>query len=312
MENTKIKLSIGVVTYQSVAEISACLDSLAKFMPRASTEVIVVDNASSDGTAALIRKNYPNIHLIRNNKNLGFAAATNEAIKKSRGQYFLALNPDTRVTAGALDRLLLIAQALPDLGSLGAKLTYPDGAAQPSSYPLPSLWSELRKLIALEKIDERQARRDTFTRVGWSWGAALLFPRLIKGQVVLFDDNIFLYSEDLELCWRLRKKGLQNYVTAQAEIIHAHNKSAEQLYGSKISQKRIMTFKKTLRYVWLKHQGGMFKKIRFNLYTRLVAMNALWHYVLLKIFGKKHNPERLEDALREHGLRYKVFWHNNK
>jgi len=304
-------LSIVIVTYQSRQEIGPCLESIRRRKPMADFEVFVVDNASKDGTAEYVQQRAPWVTLIKNPNNDGFGRANNLAIKQARGRYVLALNPDTRVTEDALDRLLLVASELDKqkiLGTLGPRLVFQDGGEQVSSYQLPSVWSELRKLWFAEKKDEKQARTRPLTRVGWSAGSALLFPRELEGELTLFDPGIFLYSEDTELCWRMRAKGRRSYVTALATIEHAFNKSGEQYFGPKAEghEKRLRAYRDTTQYVMRKCLRGPLKELRVWSYSQLVALNSRWHIILIKLFGSRIS-DHPQTALEEHRARAHAF-----
>jgi N-acetylglucosaminyl-diphospho-decaprenol L-rhamnosyltransferase len=304
-----MKLSIVIVTYESRHEIGTCLDSIAQHKPDLPFEVFVVDNASTDGTADFVERNYSWVTLLRNQTNQGFSRGNNRAIAQAQGKFVLLLNPDTRVTQGALDSLVTLAEATPRLGTLGARLVYPSGAPQPSSYPLPGIWAELRKFLFLEKISERRARRARLTSVGSSWGAALLFPRLVKGIPVLMDGSIFLYSEDIELCWRLKRMGLRNFVTASATIEHHHNKSGEKKFGSRASSERLTLMRDTLKVVTAKYWRGPFKTYRFSLFCWLVAANARLRAQLLStVYKGRYSATDLPQHLAEHRATANVFW----
>lgn len=307
-----MKLSICIVNYKSRDELSSCLTSLANNAPNFAYEIIVVDNASSDGSSEAVARDFPKVWLIQNQNNVGFGRACNQAIRQARGEFILLLNPDTVVTANALDRLVLVAQNTTKLGTLSAKLVYPDGTAQPSSYKyFPGIWSELRKFVGLEKIDEAAARSQIRYRVASSWGACLLFRRRIAGRLTQLDPHIFMYSEDIDLCWRFARRGLGNYTTNAATIIHAHNKSGEKKFGEQASLKRLQAFKDTLCYVMRKHQRGPFKVARYKIFTQLVAFNARWRTLIIplrmRLQGKKLAPEEKTQRLSVHRATAKVF-----
>lgn len=303
-----MKLSICIVNFKARDYLVACLESLRKFAPDCSHEIIVVDNNSQDGSVEIIKEKYPEVLLIINQQNEGFARANNRAILRASGEYILLLNPDTRVTANALHNLLTVAEATKNLGTLGGSLIYPDGRTQPSSYRYPGIWSELRKLLFLEKISEQKAITNARYPVDWSCGAFLLFPRKINGLVTQMDPAIFLYSEDLELCWRLRLKGRKNYMTGVATIIHEHNKSGEQRFGAKSSESRLIEFRKTIDYVTQLRWRGPAKKIRFWLFRKLVALNDYWRIFLLStIFRSKYAEHERLCRIAEHRATAKVF-----
>jgi len=307
-----MNLSICIVNYKSRDELAGCLDSLRKNPPSASFEIIVVDNNSQDGTNEMITRDYPDIWLIQNQKNQGFGRACNKAIKQAKGDYILLLNPDTQVGERSIDNLLLVSKSVPGIGTLGANLFYPDGTYQPSNYKyFPGIFNELGKIFFLEKISERKARTSPLTRVAWSCGAAILFKRKLGGELVLLDPNIFLYSEDIELCWRLRKMGYHNYVTNTAVITHAHNKSGEKVFGSKASHRRLQAFKNTLHYVYRRHARGLLKEQRFKIFSILVALNSYWRSFLIPTLaalqGKKLDGQQKKKRLAIHKATALVF-----
>ncbi|MFH0830783.1 MAG: glycosyltransferase [Parcubacteria group bacterium] len=302
-------LSISIVTYKSREHVLRCLTSIKQHQPRNPYEIFVTDNASKDGTVEAIRQHFPEVSLIVNQSNEGFARANNRAIARARGTYVLLLNPDTEVTAGALDTLVKLAQGQAQLGALAPKLVYPGGRYQPNFYRFPSLRAQLAKLLFLEKRTEARAQREALLPVDCVWGAALLFPRIIAGQVIYLDKTIFLYSEDLELCWRLARLGRARFVTSQATIIHAHNKSGEQLYGgSRANTNRLTAFKNTLRYVTRCYWRGPFKSVRFWIYCQLEATNALGRRLLLQtFFAKKYQADERVRRIAEHSAIAHVF-----
>ncbi|MFO0704586.1 MAG: glycosyltransferase [Candidatus Andersenbacteria bacterium] len=319
-------LSIIIVTYKSRAYIERCLAALTRHAPRASHEVFVVDNASGDGTAQHVAgwaRTHGHITLLQNTQNEGFARANNRAIQQARGRYILLLNPDTEVTAGALDALVAEADRLNTphpadsrggarrFGALAPRLQYPDGSFQPNFYRFPSIWAQIAKLFFAEKLLERRVRAGGLVPVDCAWGAALLFertPRAGAGPTVL-DKNIFLYSEDLELCWRLARQNQQTYVLGSAVVVHAHNKSGEQLYGgARASRARLQEFKKTLRYVTRRYWRGPLKTARFWIYCQLEALNASWRALFLRTLARRRfaPPERAA-RLAEHATTARVF-----
>lgn len=300
-----LALSIVVVTYQSRDDIGACLKSLEEFAPQHPYEVIVVDNASTDGTADYVAREFQHVQLIRSATNEGFGRANNRAIQNARGRYIFCLNPDARVTAGALDALLKRAEQIPLLGTLAPKVTFPDGRLQPNSYWFPTLGAGAVQLAFAEKLLERAASRHPLTTVDWSFGAALLFPRLIDGSLTLFDPEIFLYSEDIELCWRLAKQGRTNFATADATVIHALNRSGAQLFHGGANEARFAEWKKTLRYVTRKHWRGSFKGVRFWLYCQLRAAVALERALILPL--RRLPSDKRKQLSHEHLANARVF-----
>ncbi|MDP2587308.1 MAG: glycosyltransferase family 39 protein, partial [bacterium] len=251
--------------------------------------------------------------VLKNDSNLGFARANNRAIEQATGEYLLLLNPDAEVTSGSIDALIKRADSIKNLGGLAPQLRYPDNTYQPNFYAFPSMRAQLAKLVFREKAKERYIQQGRLVPVDCAWGAALLVPRLINGRRIALDKNIFLYSEDLELCWRLHTQGRRVYVDGAVTFIHAHNKSGEQHFGaSRASETRLLEFKKTLRYVTRRYWRGPFKEVRFWLYCQLEALNASWRRLLLATlfksrFASRPDPQERASRMREHRATARVF-----
>lgn len=145
-------LSVCVVNWNTRDLLRACLQSLYRYPPSEPIEVIVVDNASADGSAAMVRAEFPQVVLIANSENLGYARGNNQAMQRAQGEFILLLNPDTEVFEDTLDNALAFMRAHPDAGAIGAKQLFPDGRVQPSvrGFPTPAnLLSEVSGLARL-------------------------------------------------------------------------------------------------------------------------------------------------------------------
>ena len=232
------RLSIVIVSYNSRGEIDGCLRSLtadALIPPStsagASREIVVVDNASTDGTPAHIRQRWPGIPLIEAGANLGFARATNIGIRQTTGELVLLLNPDTTVPPGAIDRLVSALQRDPHAAAAGPRIVDAHGRAELSFGRMISPLAELRqKLLVtggaglLRPVIERMTRRSR--HVDWVSGACLLAFRADLEAVGLLDERFFLYTEDVDLCASLRARGRRILYAAEVEIVHQRGRSA--------------------------------------------------------------------------------------
>lgn len=211
-----------------------------------STEVIVVDNASADGTADMVAAEFPAVRLIANSENRGFTAANNQGLAVARGRHVLFLNPDTVVLGDALPRMVSYMDAHPSVGALGPQLRYGDGSLQSSRRRFPSLMMALLESTPLawhwpNNPWARRYRMDDVPlptagqaqEVDWLVGAALLVRREALAQVGGFDEGYFMYSEELDLCRRLRAAGWQIVYLPEAEIIHYEGKSSEQAVAAR-------------------------------------------------------------------------------
>ena len=227
------RLSIIIVTFNSRAEIDACLRSLTDGI-HVDREIVVIDNASTDGTPAHIRERWPGIRLVQLGANLGFARATNLGIQQTFGALVLLLNPDTEVPTGAIDRLISALDRDKRIAVVGPRIVDQDGSAELSFGKMVSPLAELRQHVLMaghqrgtpiiRGVVERMTRR---TRdVDWVTGACLLTYRADLEAVGLLDERFFLYMEDVDLCASIRARGRRVQFAADVEVHHQRGASA--------------------------------------------------------------------------------------
>lgn len=229
-------LSIVIVSWNTRALLSACLQSIAR-STRLSHEVWVVDNGSADGTVELVRQAFPNVRLIANAENRGFAAANNQALRLTQGDYVMLLNPDTVVHDGALDAMVAFMQARSGVGAVGCRLLNEDGSLQPSAHNFYTPWGSLleNRLATwlwpwrhphtpwLAFFDHSRARP-----VGWVCGAALMVRRTVLREVGLLDEAFFMYGEEVDWQLRMHRAGWPVHFLAHATITHLGGGSSRQ------------------------------------------------------------------------------------
>ncbi len=241
-------LSIVIVNWNTKDLLRKCLDSIYRNPPTGEFEVWLVDNASSDDSIEMVKTKFPQVRLIANQQNVGFAHANNQAMRESSGEFVVLLNPDTEVRAGAFDKLIAFMRTCPEAGGAGARLVSSDESLQPSCTPELSLPRELWRLFHLDKLHAYgQYRMETWDlsqprRVDGLQGACLLLRKQALDQVGLLDEDYFMYTEELDLCYRLRKAGWQLYWVPEAVVLHHGGQSTRQvpeemfiqLYGSRL------------------------------------------------------------------------------
>lgn len=245
-------LSIIIINWNTRKLLADCLHSIEQHPPTAAFDVWVVDNASNDGSAAMIRQDFPSVKLIENPSNLGFARANNQALQQATGRYAVLLNSDTRVLPGALQTLANFMDAHPEAGACGPLLLNADGSLQPSCHPVLTAGREFWRLLFLEPL----ARRATYPQHRWSRanahpvevikGACLVLRQEALAQVGWLDEQYFMYTEEMDLCHRLLQAGWQNFWVPQAQVIHYGEASSKQaseamfvaLYRSKVQFQR--------------------------------------------------------------------------
>lgn len=224
-------LSVIIVNFNTQDLLKNCLTSIYQYIDILEDEVIVVDNASQDDSVEMVKKKFPAVKLIINQKNLGFAKANNQALRQAQGEYCLLLNSDTQVKSGALEKLVRFANDHLEVGVVGAKLLNPDGSIQPSVYHFPSIWRAIKEYWLGQKgIYEKYAPAVSgAVEVEAVVGAAILIPKRVFDQVGLLNEQYFMYFEDLDYCRRVRRAGFEVYYLPQAEIIHHHGQSAAKI-----------------------------------------------------------------------------------
>ena len=272
-------LSIVIVSWNTREILKQCLASIFRHPPAGTFEVWVVDNASTDGSVPMVKANFPAVRLIENRENIGFAPANNRAIRAGDGEYVLLLNPDTEVFAGTFDALLNFLRAHPDTGAVGPKTLNPDGSLQTSSYPFPTLSRELWRLLHLDKIAPYGSYRMTEwaarpREVDALLGACMLFPRRVLDEVGLFDESYFMYTEEIDLCYRVRQSGRKLFWVPEASIVHYGGQSTRQVAAEMFLQ----LYKSKLQF-FRKHYGTT----AGFLYKLILFFTALPR--LLLIFG---------------------------
>ena len=239
------ELSIVVVAYRNPELTRECLRSVFE-QTHGSFEVIVLDNASGDGTAEMVAAEFPRARLYSLDQNIGFARGNNLAASHARGDWLLLLNPDTVVLDGALDHLLAFARTRPDGGIYGGRTLQPDGRVNPTScWGLPTLWSTLCFATGASTLfpDSRwlnpeslgRWERDSVRTVGAISGCLLLLRRSLWERLGGFDERFFMYGEDIDLAVRARALGFAPLITPDATVVHVVGASASGS-GSKMTQ----------------------------------------------------------------------------
>jgi GT2 family glycosyltransferase len=226
-------LSIVIVNFNGGAHIGNCLASLQAAPASIAHDVVVVDNASSDGSADDVRQRWPQVRVLALEKNVGFSAGNNAGIKATTGDLILLLNNDTVVGPGSLDRLVDRLRAHPDAAVAGPRLVDGDGRLEISFGPMISPLAELRQKALTRLYDrgvatvQRYVARSAATErfVDWVSGACLLVYRRDAEAAGLLDERYFLYTEDVDFCAAIRARGRKILFTPQAQITHLRGQS---------------------------------------------------------------------------------------
>jgi N-acetylglucosaminyl-diphospho-decaprenol L-rhamnosyltransferase len=227
-------LAIIIVTYNSMTEIDACLQSLVGHTQPFPTTITVVDNQSADGTAAHVRARWPTVSVVESGGNVGFARANNLGIRATDSEYVLLINPDTVAPPGAIQTLVRGLASHPDAAIAGARLLNERGFPELSWGPALSPWNEVKQKF-FASLYHRKVRRivrkvDKLSRmareVPWVSGACMVIRRADLDAVGLLDERFFMYTEDVDLCVEMAKRGRKVLFIAGAEVLHHRGRSA--------------------------------------------------------------------------------------
>jgi GT2 family glycosyltransferase len=231
-------LTVSVVSYRTRELLARCLEALDIERQSLDMQVVVVDNASDDGSAEMVELQFPWVRLIRNVRNVGFAAAQNQALHSTRGRYWLLLNSDAAPTPGSLETLVQFMDANPQVAVAGPRLRYPDGSVQPSRRRFPTVATlflestQLQRFSPTNPVLQRyyvQDRSDDEPQdVDWLVGACLCVRAYAAEQVGLLDERFFMYSEELDWCRRFMSAGWRVSYVPSAEVTHLEGASSRQ------------------------------------------------------------------------------------
>ena len=223
-----MKLSVIIVSYNVRQYLTACLDSVAIALEGIESQVFVVDNNSTDDSVEVVRRDYPWVHLINNIENLGFSKANNMAIRKSKAQYVLLLNPDTKVEPETLRGVVDFMDSHPEAGAVGVRMHNADGTLAPESRrAVPTPLVAARKMLGFSK-------RYYMSHLSWDEpsqiqvvsGAFMMLRRKAIDEVGMLDEDFFMYGEDIDLSYRMLKGGWQNWYVP-FDIVHYKGQSTQ-------------------------------------------------------------------------------------
>jgi GT2 family glycosyltransferase len=242
-------ISVVLLNYNTRDMLAACIDSLLENGEGLELELIVVDNASRDGSAEMVRERFPAALLVENSENTGSARGTNMGIEISSAPFVLILNPDTLIKEEALELMLGYLKSHPDVGLVGPRLVGGDGEYQQSCHYFTILESRYAILLFLTLMGIHGCKRfglftnpavdgSKMAEVDWIYTACALVRREVFERVGLLDEDLFFGGDDMELCYRAARAGWKTVYLPQAEIVHYGNQSAQQVFGGAHSYAR--------------------------------------------------------------------------
>jgi GT2 family glycosyltransferase len=296
-QSKQIDLSVVIVNYNVEHFLNLCLDSVFAASKNIAIEVIVVDNASIDSSVKMLHEKHPNVHLIANKNNVGFGKANNQGVKIAKGNYVCILNPDTIVSTSTFDQFIELYKSNDKLGISGPKMI--DGSGHfllESKRGLPTLWAASSKTLGLFKIssfffgqyynlrldENKKGKTDVLV------GAFMFMRKSLYDQLKGFDENFFMYGEDIDLSHRSLKLGYTNYYFPEAKSIHFKGESTPKnvfLFGSYLFSgfKRFISSKSEKKNetpinnrLIVTSDDNLFEKLHKNYYPQAIKC----HYIL--------------------------------
>lgn len=238
MESPLLDVSVCIVSWNVAGDLRACLESIRAQQTPPSFEVIVADNASVDDSVEMLREDFPEVQLILNEENLGFARATNQTLRAARGRYLLMLNPDTVLEPDSLRKMVAVADLRTDAGIIAPKLIYPDGSLQYSCRRFPTIAAAIYRNTVLGRLFPHahaaaeyimaDCDHDTQHEVDWASGACLLIRREAYAEVGELDEGFVWGSEDVDYCLRMHRSGWKVLFAPVTSVVHAVGRSTDQ------------------------------------------------------------------------------------
>ena len=292
-------LSICIVNWNTCGLLRECLASIHADPASNNWEIIVVDNASSDDSVEMVRREFSQVRLLISSTNLGFVGANNWAMEEALADYWLLLNSDTRVEIGSLSVLVDFLDQHPEAAVVGPKLIRNDGSIQPSYGVTPSFLSEFANKLLLHKVFPAIKfgnRRSThFCEVGWVTGACLMVRKCAGIKVGLLDSTLFMFYEDLEWCIRIVKNGGRIFYCPTSLVVHVGGQSTRKNFTE-----MLILSHKSLIYFYEKH----FNRVQFFLLGLMVPVEMTIRSV---IWSLKYcfQPARRDEA----GQRLRAYWY---
>lgn len=223
------EISVVIPSWNTLDYLVACLESLDR-APKPSIEIIVVENGSEDGSREYLERKRPDVRLVVNERNEGFARACNQGIELARGRYVFLLNTDTEIRGDALARLHAFLEEHPEYGCVAPRLVHPDGRTQPTVQAFPNLWTPLFFATPLERWmpNSRELRRyflrdwdqESSRDIDQPPAAALLVRAQVLAEVGVFDETFWLFFNDVDLSMRIGKAGWKTRYLADAQVLH--------------------------------------------------------------------------------------------
>lgn len=262
-----MKLSIIIICWNDLKILPDCLRSIFDQISLTDTEIIISDNGSTDGSTEWVRTHFPEVRIVENNANLGYARGNNAGIAATKdSDYVLILNPDTILHDDCLPQWLRFADTHPEAGAFGCRVDNPNGSLQYPAHPFPSNWRDLKIAFRISKpYTYRGWQGETEREIDWQSGCCLLVRRPLLQEIGGFDERFFYHYEEVDLCLRIWKAGWKILYTPAASITHIGGQSVNQAP----IRFELETYRGRYRYFYKHHGAASTRR------ARLIALLSL-------------------------------------
>lgn len=287
-------VSIIIVSFKVKDFLKICLTSIYRETKNLEFEVFVVENDSQDGSTEMVQSEFPQVQLLTNQKNIGFAKACNQAIKKSKGEYVLLLNPDTEIVNNAVFKTLEFMKQKKDAGIVGCQIQNEDGTLQTSVRRFPDLLSHIIILLKLHNFFPDFKSIKKYYMSDWPYnetkvvdqvmGAFYMIRREILKKIGLFDEHFYIWYEEVDLCKRALKAGWKTYFYVNAQITHQRGQS----FSKRTKLVKQLIFNRSLLYYFFKHHNSFSYLIMLMLYPISLIITAI-----VQLFGIEKKRKEL-------------------
>jgi GT2 family glycosyltransferase len=312
MIKNKVDLSIIIVSWNVKKYLKTCLNSIYKKDLGLTLEVYVVDNASSDESAGMVKTEFPQVILVENKTNVGFAAANNQALRESKGQYILLLNPDCILLNGTIRKMYDFMENHPDVGASGGRILNPEGEVEPfrSAKRFPTPLSKFFVDIHLDRIFLWPLFFGKYSIAGWDRddvkevevlsGAFMFVRRETVEEVGILDERFFLLAEDIDWCRRIKQKNWKILFNPDAEIMHYGGKSIDQ---AKQTRLRHEIYSHSL---YFKKHHGRFVSIQYRALSALTNLLKTNYWMMKYILGNDRKIALINVKAHFHAIFYSL------
>jgi len=282
-------LSIIIVSWNVKKLLKQCLNSIYQYTKEINFEIFVVDNNSQDQTVTMVKKCFPQVKIIANQKNLGFAKANNQAIKKAQGNYILLLNPDTEIKENSFKKMIEFLKKYPKVGILGPKLTNTDGSVQQSVRSFPTICDQALILLKIHCLFPKFKCLKQYFKTDFDYqktqivdqvmGACFLIKKQVLSEIGILDPGFYIWFEEVDFCKRAQNAGWKIMYFAQTAVIHYFGQSFKQM----LSLRKQKIWNQSLQYYFLKHHS--FAKYLILVFLGYPAL--ILSYLIEKVYQKK-------------------------